>query len=818
MKAGDWPEIERLFHEALKQPNAQRKQWLRSQSDNEEILAEVRRMLLADGQQGDGNLSAAINEAVSAVQSRMQATDLSGSSVGPYRLVRELGRGGMGTVYLAERDDDEYQSQVAIKFVRGRLAAPELERRFVAERQILADLAHPYIARLLDGGTTEDGTPYLVMEYVDGLPIDEWCEQQSLGLDDRLILFQRVAEAVQFAHSGLVVHRDLKPSNILIAEDGTPKLVDFGIAKILANDEAKETTASMRFMSPAYGAPEQLLGERVTVATDVYALGGVLYRLLTGNPPHQLLDLSPTDVAQLITEVVPPHPSQATSGAATEWRHRLRGDLDTIVQRALDKEPSRRYASVERLADDIRRHRSGLPVTARPDTIGYRAAKFVRRNRGGVAVGVIAIVGLLGLGLFHTNRIRSERNLAQQEADKSQALAGFLQDIFEVSDPSVSRGESVTARELLDQAALRIETDLSEQPEVQADFMGVIGNVYSSLGLLPQAGELISGSLERKRALFGEESEAVAMAEQHWAIWLQDAGRAEEAQPLLQHSIATLTDLRGKDSPLVGTLRRSNAYLWQTLGELDSASAEYSAALAIARNAVPVDSSELAATLTEQGRLLRQLDRLEEAEPILREGLAIQRSLDGDLNPRVASSMRNLASLLRDKGDLDGADSLYQQTITIRMQLFGEVHPDVANALISYALLLTRKGETDSAIVVTQRSMAILEEVYDGPHPSLAAGSSNLAALLVEVGRLTEAESAYRRAIEVQNIVMPIDHRNRAFPLVGLAEVLSRQGNHGEAVELLREALRIRTKSLPEGDTRTEQTAELLQRELNAAG
>lgn len=801
MNSDRWPRIEELFQGALEQPEESRDQWLASQTTDPAVLTDVRALLRADAGQGDRVISDSIARAAEEIQAQLDAPDPTvGMRVGPYQLLKEIGRGGMGTVYLAERADDEYRSRVAIKFVRGRLAAPELARRFVAERQILADLTHPSIAWLLDGGTTEDGTPYLVMEYVDGLPIDEWCDQQGLGLDQRLALFRRVVDAVRYAHARLVVHRDLKPSNILVTADGTPKLVDFGIAKLLGGDDPTITTASLRFLTPAYAAPEQLLGGSITVATDVYALGGVLYKLLTNRTPHDLSGLAGADVAHLVTQVDPALASTAVVGTARHWARRLTGDLDTIISVALHKEPERRYGSAERLDDDLRRHGAGLPVAAQPDTVGYRLGKFVRRRRTELIITLVAIVTLAGLGLYHTRQITAERNIARLEAAKANEVADFLTRIFEVSDPSVSRGETVTARELLDAAALRIDSELADQPRVQASLMGVIGNVYATLGLSEQAEPMLRGALERNRSLYGEQSDETATSERSWAVWLQDEGRNDEAIPLFRSAIATLASLHGARSEPVGIARRDYAYLLQSEGADSTALVEMSAALAIIRSQSPVDSSELAETLTHQGRLLRQMERLDEAEPLLREGLLIEQQLHGELDPDVASSMRNLASLLRDQHRNAEADSLYRKTIAIRRKLFGEDHPEVANALNSYAILLSNEGQADSAIKLTQGALAILERLHDGPHPAIAAGYSNLGGLLAGAGRRAEAEQAYRESMSIQDQVLQADHPNRAYPRLGLARVLISEGRSAEAIKPLREALRVRQAKYPAGD------------------
>jgi len=794
-----WARIEALFIAALEMPAEVRDAWLADQTVDATLLTDVRALLRADAGQGDRLINEAIAGAAASLAADVSPEPITGMLVGPYRLIREIGRGGMGTVYLAERSDEAYQAKVAIKFVRGRLAAPELARRFLAERQILADLTHPGIAWLLDGGTTDDGTPYLVMEYVEGQPIDAFCEARGLGLRQRLAVFTRVAEAVQYAHAGLVVHRDIKPSNILVTADGTPKLVDFGIAKLLAENGTADVTGTLPFLTPAYAAPEQVRGERITVATDVYALGGVLYRLLTGRAPHDVAGASPAEVSRRILEVDPPPASAAVTGRAAAWHRGLRGDLDTILQRALDKDPERRYPSAERFLDDLRRHRDGLPVRARPDTIGYRASKFVRRHRAAVFTSVLAVVTLVGLGVFHAARVTAERNRAQIAATEATAIAGFLENLFVVSDPSVSRGESITARELLDSAAVRITTDHSMDPAVQANLMGVIGNVYATLGLREDAKPLLQGALDRQRTLHGPASLVAVEAETNWATWLQDEGEYTAAAPLFDHAIAAAIDTLGPRAPFVGRLYRSRGYLHQSTGALEEATSDFTASIAIARATRPVDSVELAATASQLGRLYRQLDRPDDAEPLLLEALGLQRALFGSLHPNVASTLRNLGSLRRDREDYVGADSLYREAIAIRRTLFGPDHPDVLNALNSYGIMLEEAGQHDSAVVVMRQQLASLERMFPEHHPRIAAATANLGSLLGGGEDITEAEQLLRRSMAIQDAELDHDHPDRAFPRVVLAEIIGPRGRHLEAVALLREALRVRRAGLPAG-------------------
>jgi serine/threonine protein kinase len=412
-----WQRLDTLFSEACEQPPEDREAWLAALPEADRTLTAELRSLLAAHDQGGDFLEAAVAMAERELGSPAGDVDLNGRTIGAYRVVRLLGRGGMGAVYLAERADQAFRQRVAIKLIPWALASPEARHRFRIERQTLAALNHPHIARLLDGGETEDGLPYLVMEYVDGEPIDVYCKRLGLDIPQRLRLFREVCGAVEHAHRNLVVHRDIKPANILVAADGEVKLLDFGIAKLLPGAEVDATMPLTRagrlMLTPLFASPEQVRGEPVTTATDVYSLGVLLFRMLTGQHPFQLNTTSPIEVARVVCVQPPTRPSTMASagvGGMTlpALRRRLRGDLDTIVLMALRKEPERRYASVEQLSDDIRRHLAQLPLRARSDTLAYRTSMFARRHRLGMAAAALILLSLLG-GLWSTLRQARER-------------------------------------------------------------------------------------------------------------------------------------------------------------------------------------------------------------------------------------------------------------------------------------------------------------------------------------------------------------------------------------------------------------------------
>jgi serine/threonine-protein kinase len=719
-----------------------------------------------------------------------------GQRVGPYRLLRELGRGGMGTVYLAERVDEQYHASVAIKFVRSAFAAPELARRLRAERQILADLAHPNIAWLLDGGTAADGTPYLVMEYVDGEPIDAWCDHRGVGLAGRLALFRRVCSAVQYAHQALVVHRDLKPSNILVTADGTPKLVDFGIAKLMAGADA-ETTGTLRLMTPAYAAPEQARGGRITVATDVYALGGVLYRLLTGRTPIDVVGVTPGEVERRITETQPAPPSTAAQGEAGGWGRALRGDLDTIVLKALHKEPARRYASVEQLADDVRRHEERRPVLARPDRWGYRVARFVRRHRLSVAAAT-AVAGLL-IAFGIVTSLQAAR--VARERDAAAAVSGFLVSLFGIVDPERSRGDSVTAREVLDSGVARVRTSLSGQPELQARMMAVMAETYSSLGLYPRAMELARDALRLRQERFGERHRSFAASLGQVAGLHYELGNLDSAVVVYERRLELTRGLYASVDLALATALTDLAHALRARGDYDAAERYGREAVDLLRRIVRADADSermiLADGISNLAQIYHFQGKLPPADSLFRESLGMRRALHGDVHPRVSESLNNLATVLHDEGKLDAAEAMYRDALAVDERVYGPEHTNVSATLVNLGRVLRDRRDLPGAEAAIRRSVDIDRKLSGAQHWAVGYGLNQLGGLRFDQSDFPGAERLYREALAVYDRSLSADNAYRVAPLLGVGNALIRQGRAAQAEAPLRRALQIARAALP---------------------
>ena len=734
-----------------------------------------------------------------------------GLRIGPYQVLRRLGEGGMGTVYLAARADQEFRKHVAIKVIRKGMDSAEIVTRFRRERQILAALDHPGIAKLFDGGTTEDGLSYFVMEYIQGRPLGEYCDSHGLSIRERLLLFRSICSAVQYAHQNLVIHRDIKPANVLVTADGAPRLLDFGIAKLLNPDaldvEAPPTATGMHVMTPAYASPEQVRGDPLTTASDVYSLGVVLYELLTGRRPYDLKTGSHLEVFRVVCEQEPVRPSTvvtggdedshrlvASRGAGTPQRlnRLLRGDLDNIVMMAMRKEPQRRYGSVQALSDDIGRYLDGYPVTAHKPSFKYRAGKYVRLHAAGVSAVTTVFALLLAFAVTATvqnARIRRERDTADQ-------VTGLLVSLFDVNDPETARGEKITAREILDRGARRIEGELKEQPEVKAKLLFTIGDIYGKLGLYGQAQPLLDESLRTRKALHARDDEAVVESMQGIGRVLVGKGQYGEAEKLLREALAMQKRLKGEGHPDVAGSLKELAIVLEEERKLEEAEVLLRDALAIHRKAlgsghhsVATDLSSLALVLTDRGRL-------DEAEKLHREAVAIDRSALGEGHPGFAVDLSNLATALFYKGQLDEAEELFRQALAINRKALGNEHPTVAMGVNNVAVILLSKGRLDEADSLYREALALHRKALGDDHPAVAQDLNNLALTLHNTGRLDEAEKLHREALAIDRKALGEEHPTVAIDQNNLAGVLLDKGRPDEAEPLFRSALAINSKVL----------------------
>ncbi len=733
MKPDQWKRIVEVFHRAAALDRTDRARFLDGAcAGDAEFRRRVERMLEHDRPTA-GDVEHAAAPGASPID------PLLGAMIGPYRVIERISAGGMGVVYRARRGDDAAGPLVAVKVVRWDMDPARIVRRFEIERGVLASLDHPNIARLLDGGATADGLPYLVMEHIDGQPIDRYCDGRRLAIRQRLAIFAVVCRAVHAAHQRLVVHRDLKPSNILVTPEGVPKILDFGIAKVLDADgagPADATVTTARALTPAYASPEQLRGEPVTTAADVYSLGVMLHGLVAG-----------------------------------DGNRGVRGDVRNIIMMALREEPSRRYGSAGAFADDIERCLSGFPVAARPDTLRYRAGRFIRRNpfaTAAAAAAVLAIIGgalAVGAAARTARRQRDEADGARQtalreaeyarvEAQSATELSRFVVGAFllrESSDGEV-KGVDESARHLVREES-RVRRQFRDQPQLQANLLDALGHVYLGLNRFDEARRAIGDAARLRSTAFGPESREAALS------------------------------------------FNSEGELHHARGEYQDAAACFGKALSIGRGLGA--HADIAIAANNLGATLRAVGRLDEAEALHREALALRRTRLGDDDPVVAESLNNLASVLLDRGDQAGAEAALAESAEVRRRVLGEDHPLSVQSLNNLAVTLHRGGNLDRAEPLYRDAIGLYRAIPDGDPSALARTLSNYARILIARHRLDEAAAVLEEALDIQRRVLGPEHLGVANVLTGLAQVRQLQGDPAAARPLLADGLRLRRAGLP---------------------
>ncbi len=829
-----WQRIDDLFAAALEQPSEVRDTFVRQASDGDHALyQEVTSLLHAAiaAESAFGDRASTFAQPLL----RVMPSDSDdggdrideGTTFGTYRIVREIARGGMGAVYLAERADANFRKQVAIKVVKRGVDTDEVLQRFRAERQILASFDHPNIARLIDGGVGPDGRPYLVMDYVAGRPITSYCDEHRLGVEQRLALFETVCEAVQYAHQRLVVHRDVKPSNVLVTERGTVSLLDFGIAKVLDDQpdaDTPRTRTGVLVLTPEYAAPEQILGAPVTASTDVYSLGVLLFELLVGVRPLRLRGRSVQELSDAITKAEPLHPSAAVlreheqpsatgappvtpaiiaanrSTTPDRLHRRLRGDLETIVLKSLAKEPERRYQSAEQLLEDLRRHRDGRPVRARPDTARYRAGKFVRRHRFGVvasALFLLLVGASMAMLVVEQARTARERDRAERELARANVVTEFLTDMFSAADPAMARGRELTAREILDAGAARVEEYMADQPETGAMLLHVIGAVYGTLGHSSQAKALASRALQIRLELHGPDHIAVAESQNRLGNVLMDDGEYDEAEPLFRASLATRRRILGERHGDVTQSLVNLGLLLTYRGAYDEAEPFIRQALEADRTLYGDVSAEVATDLNNLAVLLYHKGNYAGAEEALAEALAVRREVYGDPHPRVANTLNNLAAVVQRRGKLGEAEALHRQSVAMTRQLHGDDHPDVASSMSNLASVLNERGKQEEAEPLLRRALNIGLAAH-GDHPTVADALGNLGTTLRDLGRLDEAERAFSEALRINRATRADEHPRIGLTLYHLGGVALARGDCRAASSRFAQALALQQRVLPE--------------------
>ncbi len=778
--------------------------------------------------------AAEVSDTTNSARSERPALPLAekpGDRIGHYKLLEQIGEGGCGVVYMAEQEEP-VRRRVALKVIKLGMDTRSVIARFEAERQALAMMDHPNIAKVLDGGASPTGRPYFVMELVRGVKITSYCDEQKLSTRQRLDLFISVCQAVQHAHQKGIIHRDLKPSNILVTEqDGAsmPKIIDFGIAKATTDQRLTDKTLFTAFEqfigTPAYMSPEQagLGGLDIDTRSDIYSLGVLLYELLTGQQPfdsEQFVRSALDEILRTIREKEPPRPSarlttlteqELTTVAqrrqidSTKLPNLLRGDLDWIVMKALEKDRTRRYDTANGFARDLQRFLDNEAVVARPPSNLYRFQKLVRRNKlAFAAVGAVTIALLLGLGMstWLFLKERQARQRVASEAAKSQQVAQFLKNMLSGVGPSVAKGrDTKMLREILDKTAERVGRELGKQPGVEAELRNTIGEVYGNLGDSRKAEEMFRAALAMRTKLFGSEHPEVATSLDNLAVVLMYQDKFAEAETLHRQALSMRRKLLGSnDTTVAESLTGLGTVLWHQ-GKLSEAEATHRQALALRRKILGDKHPDLAVSLNNLGVVLTAERKLAEAEVILREALALRRKILSSDDLDLTFSLANLSSALWGRGNLAEAESLQREGITIMRKVIGPEHPTLALSINNLGTILWEQEKQAEAEVVFREALAMQQKLLGPEHNELAVSLNNLAVALWNQGKLAQAETMNREALAMRRRLLGDEHGDVAWSLNSLAFILRDLHNLPEAETAAREALRIRRKIFNQEDT-----------------
>jgi eukaryotic-like serine/threonine-protein kinase len=785
--------LESLFDAVLSLPETSRETFIEESTSHDPALAAELRALLSAHALSDSAFA-------SPMQTDRFASDRwIGSRLGAYEVGPRIGAGGMGTVHEAVRADDQYRQRVAVKFLNRSAEGGAAARRFRSERQILASLQHPNIATLVDGGVTPDGLPYFVMEYIEGEPITRWCDSRSLSIDGRVRLFLQVCAAVRAAHQKLVIHRDLKPGNILVTADGTVKLLDFGIAKLMRDETlAVQETATQvghRIFTPEYAAPEQLRGHSVDTTTDVYALGVVLFELLTGTRPFDLRDKSLAEMERIVTEQPAPRPSVVISGercatlserSVTSARNAINGDLDAIVLMALRKEPERRYASVDALTRDLMHHLDHEPVQAQPDTLGYRVRTFVRRRKLETVAALLVTISLIAgtvAATLQARRAEAARVVATAQSARAEEVTTFLLTMLNASNPE-SFGKDVTMRTVLDSAVIRADS-AKMVPDLEAEVRSVMGNAYLALGELDIADQQFTRALgaRRKHAPGGDYLTAVTLTK--LALVAETRGAIPAADSILQQAEVLYSRFAHEDRREESTAIENRGRLLYQLGKVPEALAQFRKSLALAKQYFPADDSAMAPTYVNLAVTAGDAGELAASDTFSLLAVKAARKAHGEKHPQLAMALSVRAGTLERLDRMNEATVAYQAALDAQRRIVGDKHPAYATTAVNFTDHLMRRERWRDAARLAREVLALRGKSLDDSSYPVQGALNHLGRALAHMDSVKAGEPLVREARELRRGSLPAGHWLIASLDGALGEVLTLDGRFEEAERLL---------------------------------
>ncbi|MFK8031123.1 MAG: tetratricopeptide repeat protein [Gammaproteobacteria bacterium] len=803
-----WQQINSLLRQAIELPVAEQAAFVTGEAGEDTDLASEVMVLLAFDSEKTGN----IRESIESVASDLRTSDDTryiGQQVGQYRITSKLEEGGMGSVFVAQHTAPDFEQTVAIKLTPKHRFSKDAHRRFIEERRILAGLNHPNIAPLIDGGTLQDGTPYIVMEYIKGVAIDQYCADNNLGNDDIISLIRSVCSALQYAHRKLIIHRDIKPSNILVTSDGTPKLLDFGIAKLMdADADLNLTRAEQRILTPMYASPEQLEGVPITTAADVYGIGLLLYRLLTGQMPYVPTGATPRDFEIAILSQTPKRPSTAvlsentllaerTPGWFRRQQKALRGELDTILLTALQKQPERRYESIAAFSDDLKRFQQNLPITAQPDSTLYVLRKFLRRNRWPVGVATAVVAGGIAMASYYTGQLRIERDLADQ-------TAGFLTDLFQANDPYVrNKKEGLSVDALVDEGLAKLEDESELVPEVRVRLFSVISQVKRNLGELESAEQMARKALALAESHTGRDSELVLPALGNLVKVRTNQEDYVEATQLAERWFKLSEKVHGNKSPDVAQAAHLLSTLAYRTADLEAMKKWAHHSYDLRNDIYPPNSKERAVGANSMGLYYWQADDLVSARQYYEEAAAINQAQPDRNYMREANMLHNIGLLYNDSGDYKEAINRYTQSVELRRR--GASPNDHIMPLTLYALAHSQSkfGDMVAAHRTFMQQLPLQAAVAGREKPLVAYSLTGHGMLLEEMGHYEDAKRLLEEADRIFAVLPDPQHPDRAATWIGLGRLASHLNEWSRAEGLMQQALTLRQEKKGASDMST---------------